>query len=518
MKDTQKTTQHVLITGATGFIGREVLARLLQSGWHVTALVRADCDSSASSRLLYSLGRCCNPQFLNVEKLASVRGDLNLSGLGMSEARYSQLAESVTQIVHLAASTQFEMNDVGEPLRSNVGGLERLIEFAERAQAPIHHFSTVFVCGDFAGEWQESSIDPDTHRNAYERSKWQGECLLNAALSEGRIAGLTVYRPSITVADGPGGRMPQFHGIRLLASGLSVLRRILQRGDLHVGQTNLVNLSYLRICASADDPVHLVPVGWVADRFLTIFQNVEMHGQVYHLALSDPPSVREFRDALEEYIGVQLGPYTDENLWNSDSERHALESRFYRSLHALRHYFRQKCFFSTHNLQGVDGLNPAVDFSSLWQYVLDDTPEVMSGVAEVQPGLSDSVRRYFEYWLPEKAPFSKMAGMPSLDLTVGFSIADAGDWTCCFNAGHLQSVTKGCDFETVRCGFRLSADLFNKVVVGIYSAQEGFFNDEIEILGDVEAGLKFAMILQEFVQEFPWQSDSQDILEEAINV
>ena len=42
----------VLLTGATGFVGQELLARLLERGdRHVHALVRADDDEAAAARL-----------------------------------------------------------------------------------------------------------------------------------------------------------------------------------------------------------------------------------------------------------------------------------------------------------------------------------------------------------------------------------------------------------------------------------------------------------------------------------
>ena len=49
-------TRRALLTGATGFLGHHLAARLVADGWHVTALQRATTSSSAACTALRTLG------------------------------------------------------------------------------------------------------------------------------------------------------------------------------------------------------------------------------------------------------------------------------------------------------------------------------------------------------------------------------------------------------------------------------------------------------------------------------
>ena len=101
----------VLLTGATGFVGMEVLARYLErSDRPVTCLVRAGSDSGAHERvegvLRNLFGRGVGRYMDRVHAFA---GELTEPHLGLSPASHEALAEEVTTIVHCAASVSFAM-------------------------------------------------------------------------------------------------------------------------------------------------------------------------------------------------------------------------------------------------------------------------------------------------------------------------------------------------------------------------------------------------------------------------
>ena len=99
----------VLLTGATGFVGREVLSRFLARGDRdVYALVRADDDTDAAGRLP------------GHERLTAVAGDIERSGLGLSEETAGRLRGEVSTVVHCAASVSFDL-PLEESRRVNVG-------------------------------------------------------------------------------------------------------------------------------------------------------------------------------------------------------------------------------------------------------------------------------------------------------------------------------------------------------------------------------------------------------------
>jgi thioester reductase-like protein len=88
----------VLLTGATGFVGGEVLNRFLQQqGRRVYALVRAKDDDAAAQRL---------PSHA---RLTAVAGDIEAPRLGLRGETAARIEEDVTRVVHCAASVSFTL-------------------------------------------------------------------------------------------------------------------------------------------------------------------------------------------------------------------------------------------------------------------------------------------------------------------------------------------------------------------------------------------------------------------------
>src|SRR6188508_415326 len=120
----------VLLTGATGFVGREVLSRFLsRDDRDVYALVRASDDVQAGERLP-AHGR-----------LTAVTGDIEEPGLGLSEETAQRLRRDVTTVLHCAASVSFEL-PLEESRRVNVDGTRHMAGFA-RTCPGLERFSYV---------------------------------------------------------------------------------------------------------------------------------------------------------------------------------------------------------------------------------------------------------------------------------------------------------------------------------------------------------------------------------------
>jgi len=99
--------EYILVTGAAGFIGRDVLARLLDRGWRVKAMVR----------------RTPSPPFPSHDKLEAVRADMR------DADSLRKAIANVAVVVHLAAAK----SDEPESYDVNVGGAKRLIEACNAA-------------------------------------------------------------------------------------------------------------------------------------------------------------------------------------------------------------------------------------------------------------------------------------------------------------------------------------------------------------------------------------------------
>ena len=100
----------VFLTGATGFLGMEVLARLLEAGDRkVVALVRAADDAAAEDRLYGVLNTLWRDPTPYQENVRAVAGDVTSPGLGLDQTARTALAEEVGAVLHCAASISFDL-------------------------------------------------------------------------------------------------------------------------------------------------------------------------------------------------------------------------------------------------------------------------------------------------------------------------------------------------------------------------------------------------------------------------
>jgi thioester reductase-like protein len=202
----------VLLTGATGLVGGELLPRLL---------------ASRPNSLIYCIIRPRNLETLeerrsklldwaeitgeDAERVIALEGDVTKSDLGLGE-RYVSIAREVREIFASAANIRFDL-ELEEARRINRDGLRHLIDFAfkARSQGEFRRFnfvSTAYVCGDQKADPEPNGM-PRFH-NTYEQSKWEAEQLL---LHNRKNIPTTCYRPSIIVGNSKTGKTPHFHTI-----------------------------------------------------------------------------------------------------------------------------------------------------------------------------------------------------------------------------------------------------------------------------------------------------------------
>jgi thioester reductase-like protein len=247
--DSQSEQQPILITGSTGFVGMEVLARFLQgSQRHIFALIRARNDAEAQERLRAVLAITFGDPDAHPGRVTAVAGDIEQSGLGLDPGRLDELAGQVDRVLHAAASVSFELG-ISESRGINLGGTLHMLGFAERAQQlggleRFTYVSTAYVAGTYRGEFSEQDYDlGQGFRNAYERSKWESEGTVRAA--SGRLS-VQIVRPSIIVGE--------------QTSGWTVAFNVLY-GPIRALSTG----AYRAVPLNLDAPVDVVPIDYVAD-------------------------------------------------------------------------------------------------------------------------------------------------------------------------------------------------------------------------------------------------------------
>jgi thioester reductase-like protein len=203
----------VFLTGATGFLGMEVLARLLEAGdREVVALIRASDDAAAEDRLHGVLAALYRDPSNHRDHVRAVSGDVTSPGLGLENGKRTALAEEIGAVMHCAASIAFDL-PLDEARAINVEGTREVIGFARECKAlgrleRFVHVSTAYVSGKYEGTFRERQLDTGQQfRNTYEQTKWEAEHVVREA---GDLSPC-IARPSIVMGESDTGWTPAFN-------------------------------------------------------------------------------------------------------------------------------------------------------------------------------------------------------------------------------------------------------------------------------------------------------------------
>jgi thioester reductase-like protein len=257
----------VLLTGATGFVGMEILARYLErTDATIFVAVRSRDQAEAEARVDGTLECLFGDSRAYRQRVNALRADIERPGLGLIEGECQSLAEHVTEVVHCAASVSFSL-PLGQSRQVNVEGTRHMLELGELCQRRgglerFLYISTAYVAGRHGGEFGEDELDiGQSFRNPYEQSKFEAERLVRA---HARKLPVQIFRPSIVVGEQSTGWTPSFN---VLYTPLKAY----VRGKLPA------------LPARRSAPVDVVPVDYVADAVFELSRDPVDSVQTYNL-------------------------------------------------------------------------------------------------------------------------------------------------------------------------------------------------------------------------------------------
>ena len=257
------------VTGATGFIGRNLVRRLLQREGTVYALVRA-----GSRGRLEELRTSFGPDGARVVPIA---GDLGQPGLGVSEEDLLTLRGNVDHFFHLAAIYDLTAGAEAQEI-ANVEGTRHAVELAGAIEAGcFHQVSSIAVAGLYRGEWREDMFEEAERLdvNPYFRTKHESERVVREECSRP----WRVYRPGVVVGDSRTGEIDKIDGPYYFFKLLQRARRVLP--------------GWLPAVGIEGGEINIVPVDFVADALDHIAHKPDLDGQAFSLTDPAPKSAGE---------------------------------------------------------------------------------------------------------------------------------------------------------------------------------------------------------------------------------
>lgn len=160
----------ILLTGGSGFLGKVLLALLLDrypEVKHLHVLIRPHGNHSAEERffsetlaspVLTSIVKNLGKDFLR-KKITVWAGDVSQPGCGLSSKEQERLSGRVDLLINCAGLVEF-FPPVDESFASNVDGVEHVIALSKRLGAKLAHVSTCYVCGEADGLIEETEPIP----------------------------------------------------------------------------------------------------------------------------------------------------------------------------------------------------------------------------------------------------------------------------------------------------------------------------------------------------------------------
>jgi NAD(P)-dependent dehydrogenase (short-subunit alcohol dehydrogenase family) len=350
------------VTGATGFIGKHLLAELLKREGTIYVLVREGSRGKVDS-LVQRLGA---PE----GRIVPVTGDLSKPGLGIEG-----FSEPIDHFFHLAAVYDMAADEEAME-RANIEGTKHVIEFANSIEVGrFHHTSSIAVAGRYKGVFQEDMFDEGQHLpHAYHRTKYESERLVR----EGVEAKTLVFRPGIVVGHSETGEMDKVDGPYYYFKLLQKLRHALPEwaplAGPQGGETNLVPVDFV---ARAMDHIAHLP-------------DAELPGDTFHLVNPEPMKVGE---ALNEFAKAahapQLAMRIDPHMTN------AIPKQVRKGIMALPTVKRIR-----NQLYHDLGIPPAAVENRDFRCTFDarDAQRALTGTGIAVPPLSTYAPRLWDYW------------------------------------------------------------------------------------------------------------------------
>ena len=262
------------VTGATGFIGKRLVKKLLARKGNVVYFLMREESSGKLPALM---------EYWNTTKARAIPvfGDLRSSKLGISKDDTKTLSKNVDHFFHLAAIYDMKA-DADEQMAVNVDGTRNAVAFSNAIGSKcLHHVSSIAAAGMFEGIFREDMFDEaENLDHPYYQTKHDSEKIVRTETK----GAFRVYRPGLVVGDSKTGEMDKIDGPYYFFKLIQRIRQILP--------------PWMPMIGIEGGRVNIVPVDYVVDAMDHIAHLPKLDGQCFHLTDPEPMRVGEVLNAI----------------------------------------------------------------------------------------------------------------------------------------------------------------------------------------------------------------------------
>ena len=256
------------VTGATGFIGRYLVANLLRRGEPVYVLVR-----KGSQKKLAALREHWGA---DEKQVIAITGDLPKERMGVADADIRKLKGKVKHLFHLAAIYDLSASAEDQQL-ANVEGTRHAVRFAEAINAGcFHHASSIAAAGLYDGVFREDMFEEaEDLDHPYFRTKHESEGIVRRECKRP----YRIYRPAFVVGDSKSGFIDKVDGPYYFFKFIQRMRKALPEWMPTIGIEG--------------GRINIVPVDYVADAMDFLAHRKGLDGKCFHLTDPEPYRIGE---------------------------------------------------------------------------------------------------------------------------------------------------------------------------------------------------------------------------------